>query len=494
MSTRIRRLVVLLFFATLALTGCRAASHQASMPNVVLIFTDDQGYSDVGCFGAEGFVTPHIDELARQGTRFTRFYVPQSVCTASRAGLMTGCYPNRVSLFGALNHTSTNGIHPDETILPELFKSKGYATAIYGKWHLGTKDAFNPLNNGFDEYLGIPYSNDNTKYHPVFAKEMPPLPLYDGRKIIEYDPDQSQFTKRCTQRAVEFIHKNKDGRFFVYMPHIMPHVPIFASDAFKGQAELGLYGDVIEELDWSVGQIMKALREAGVEKNTLVIFCSDNGPFLSYGSHAGTARPLREGKLTTFEGGVRVPCVMRWPGRIPAGAVNDKTVCTIDLLPTMCELIGAPLPKAKIDGVNAWPVLAGEQDADRVAPLFFYAGQELQAVQLGHFKLHFAHQYLTVAGEPGRDGKPSNWGKLTPNSLTQSGVEGIASRHGYRVTQTEMALFNLKDDPGETKNVAGEHPDMVALLSELAGPIRKELGDKLTNVQGNAIRPAGQAQ
>jgi arylsulfatase A-like enzyme len=329
---------------------CRAASPAASaepvgdaLPNIVLVFTDDQGYADLGCFGGRGFQTPHLDRMAAEGTKFTSFYVAQAVCTASRAALMTGCYANRVSMSGALNHTSRIGIHPDEILLPEICKSQGYATAIFGKWHLGTLLEFGPLRNGFDEYLGIPYSNDNSKYHPIL-RDLPPLPLYDGEQVVEVDPDQSQFTRRFTERAVRFIEANGNRPFFLYVPHVMPHVPIFASEKFLGRTARGLYGDVIEELDWSVGEILAALRKCGLDDKTMVVFASDNGPFLSYGDHAGSASPFREGKLTTFEGGVRTPCIIRWPGRVPAGRVCDELILSIDLLPTIAALVGADLP------------------------------------------------------------------------------------------------------------------------------------------------------
>jgi len=460
-------------------------------PNVVLILTDDQGYGDVGCFGARDVATPNIDRLAREGMRFTSFYVAQAVCTASRAALLTGCYANRVGLFGALNHTSVTGIHEDETLLSELCKQQGYATAVFGKWHLGTLPKFNPTRHGFDEYLGIPYSNDNSKFHPS-VRNMPPLPLYEGERVVETDFDQAQFTRRFTERAVAFIRKNRERPFFLYVPHVMPHVPIFASPQFRRQSQRGLYGDVIEELDWSVGEIVRALNETGVANNTLVIFASDNGPFLSYGAHAGSAKPLREGKLTTFEGGVRVPCVMRWPGRIPSGAVCDEPVGTLDVLPTIAELIGARLPEKKLDGQSIRGPMLGERGARSPhEALFFYAEGELQAVRSGAWKLHFAHRYLTVDGEPGRDGKPANWGKLQPNSITLSGLEGIASRHGYRIARIEKSLFNLKEDIAESRNVAAEHPDIVERLEKLAEPVREALGDGLTGRSGKEVRPAG---
>jgi arylsulfatase A-like enzyme len=286
-------------------------SEAESLPNIVLLFTDDQGYGDVGCFGAQGFKTPNLDQMASQGTRFTSFYVAQPVCTASRASLMTGCYANRVGLQGALNHQSNIGIASEELLLPEILKARGYATAMFGKWHLGHRDVFSPLKHGFDEFLGIPYSNDNGPLHPI-VRGIPALPLIDGDQVVETDPDQALFTRRFTERAVQFIERNKGRPFFLYMPHVMPHVPIFASDKFKGKSELGLYGDVIEELDWGIGEVLKTIDRLGLDERTLVIFCSDNGPFLSYGEHAGSSGPLREGKLTAFEGGIRVPCIMRW--------------------------------------------------------------------------------------------------------------------------------------------------------------------------------------
>jgi arylsulfatase len=340
-------------------------SAEARKPNVVLFLVDDLGYSDVGCFGAKGIKTPRLDQMAKEGIRLTDFYVAQAVCSASRAALMTGCYANRVGMQGALNHTSKAGLHPDEFLLPELLKREGYATGIYGKWHLGTTAMFHPMKHGFDDYLGLPYSNDNSKYHPSLAAEMPPLPLYDGEKVAEVDPDQSQFTKRFTERAVAFMEQHREEPFFVYLPHVMPHVPIFASEAFKGKSEAGLYGDVVEELDWSMGVILDTIKRLGLDEETLVMFFSDNGPFLSYGEHSGHAVPLREGKLTSYEGGVRVPFIARWPGKIRAGSVSAEPVMEIDLLPTMARLLGAELPKERvIDGMDVSGVLMGEEGAN----------------------------------------------------------------------------------------------------------------------------------
>jgi arylsulfatase len=460
------------------------------LPNIILIVTDDQGYSDVGVFGAKGFQTPHLDRLAREGRQFTDFYVAASVCTASRASLMTGCYPPRVSMFGALNHTSREGIHPDEVLLSEVLKERGYATACFGKWHLGTVVEFFPTRNGFDEFLGIPYSNDNSKYHPVVG-DMPPLPLYRNETVIAFDPDQSQFTRMLTEESVEFINRHTDRPFFLYLPHIMPHVPIFASRDFLGSSETGLYGDVMQEIDWSVGEILEAVERNGLEGQTLIIFFSDNGPFLSYGEHAGHADPLREGKLTTFEGGFRSPSIIRWTGRIPADTVCSEMVSSMDLLPTIAHMIGVELPTDRpIDGRNIEPLLLGESDARSPhEAFFFYAGTELQAVRADEYKLHYPHQYLTTAAEPGRGGFPSNHGKLQPLSITSSGLEGIASRHGYRVVETPKALFDLKKDPGETTNVLNRHPEVVERIDRLAARMREELGDSLTGTSGSRIRP-----
>ncbi|MFM1801985.1 MAG: Arylsulfatase [Planctomycetota bacterium] len=463
-------------------------------PNIVLIFADDLGYGDLPAFFDQTQIkTPNIDRLISQGTKFTDFYVSQPVCTASRASLMTGCYANRVGLSGALNHTSPNGINPNEEILPELLKKQGYATAMFGKWHLGLPPFFSPLSNGFDEWLGIPYSNDNSKYHPVLASSMPPLPLYDGNNVVETDPDQALFTKRLTERAVAFIRKNQAKPFFLYVPHIMPHVPIFASDSFRGKSASGLYGDVIEELDWSVGQILETIDSLELSQNTLVIFTSDNGPFLSYGSHAGSAGKFRGGKLTTFEGGVRVPAVMRWTGKIPAGEICKTPVMTIDFLPTICSITGAKMPEAIIDGKDITYLLIKPQqvDGESSRALVFYSGNALQAIRLGKWKLHLPHPYLVVNGETRTDGKPAGFGKLAPQSITNSGIEGIASRHGYLVRQLPLALYDLESDPSESVNIAKEHPDVVTELSNIAEKYRKKLGDSATSVVGSEIRENG---
>jgi arylsulfatase len=479
---------------TLVLFGICPSVAEDRLPNIVLILADDLGYGDLPAFFPKSiYRTPNIDRLVAQGTKYTAFYVSQPVCTASRASLMSGCYANRIGLAGALNHTSPEGINPEEELLPELLKAKGYATAIFGKWHLGMPPHFSPLKNGFDEWLGIPYSNDNSKYHPVLAAKMPPLPLYDGDKIVETDPDQSQFTRRFTERAVSFIERHQNKPFFLYMPQVMPHVPIFASDKFRGKSAGGPYGDVIEEMDWSVGQITATIDRLGLAENTLIIFTSDNGPFLSYGSHAGSAGPFRGGKLTTFEGGVRVPAIMRWKGRIKEGQVCNEPFMTIDLLPTFCKISNSTMPKQKIDGVDISRILFQEQLSPDKShrPLFFYSGDELQAIRMGRWKLHFDHSFLVVNGETRTDGKPAGFDQLSPQSINNSSIDGIASRHGYKIEKLPVSLFDLENDPAESRNVVNDHPEITRQIKEIAAALRAQLGDRLMQVKGSEMRPAG---
>jgi len=446
-----------------------AIAAEKQPPNVVLIFTDDQGYGDVGCFGAKDFKTPNLDQLAKDGRRFTNFYTAQAVCSSSRCALLTGCYPNRLGIVGALNPSSKIGIHDDETTLGEVLKSRGYATAIYGKWHLGYQEKFLPTKHGFDDYFGLPYSNDMWPNHPT--AKFPPLPLIEGTKTIETNPDQSKLTGWYTERAVKFIEKNKDKPFFLYMPHSMPHVPLFASEKFKGKSKQGLYGDVIEEIDASVGTVLATLKKHDLEKNTLVIFTTDNGPWLSYGNHSGATSGLREGKGTTFEGGVRVPCIMRWPGRIPARTECHEPAMTIDVLPTLAHLSGAELPKTKIDGKNISPLLANEKDAKSPhEAYYFYWLKELQAVRSGKWKLHLPHTYPQF--EPGADGKP---GKSTQQKI-------------------ELSLYDLEADSSEKTNVAEKHADVVKRLQRLADQMREELGDSGLKKEGNGVREPGKVE
>jgi len=453
------------------------------LPNIVIIFTDDQGYGDVGVFGAKGFTTPHLDSLARDGVKFTNFHVAQAVCSASRAALLTGCYPNRIGIHGALGPSATHGLHADETTLAELLKARGYATGMAGKWHLGHHEEFLPGRHGFDESFGLPYSNDMWPQHPeANPGSYPNLPLIENGRIIDDEvtaDDQRLLTTRYTEKAVSFIERHRDQPFFFYLAHSMPHVPLFVHDERAGKSSQGLYGDVIMEIDWSVGEVLAALARHGLDQNTLVIFTSDNGPWLSYGDHAGSAGPLREGKGTSWEGGVRVPCLMRWPGHLPAGTVNDRFLMAIDLLPTVAARVAARLPDHPIDGRDVWPLITAQPDAasphDGYA--FWFANNELQAVVSGDgkWKLALPHRYRTLAGRPG-------------------GTGGRPVRY-QTVELTAPALYDLQSDMEESTDRAADHPDVVARLLAFAEARRVELGDSLHDrPHGTGTRPAGTVQ
>lgn len=453
------------------------AAEQARTPNVVLIFTDDQGYGDIGCYGAKGFATPNLDRLAKEGVRFTDFHVSQPVCSASRASILTGCYANRIGIHGALGPNARHGIHADETTLAEVCKSKGYATAIVGKWHLGHHPPFLPTRHGFDSYFGLPYSNDMWPHHPEAKKgSYPKLPLFDNETVIDDDvtaEDQATLTRRYTERAVKFIAENHARPFFLYVAHSMPHVPLFVSERFRGRSEQGLYGDVIQEIDWSVGEILKALDEYKLAESTLVMFTSDNGPWLSYGNHAGNSGGLREGKGTVWEGGVRVPFLARWPGTIPAGSVCREPAMTIDVLPTVAKLIGAELPKRVIDGKDISPLLRSDPGAKSPHEAYFhyYHIGELHAVRSGQWKLILPHTYRTMNGQqPGKDGTPGQYRQV-------------------KIEQPE--LYDLATDVSETKNVATANPEVVKRLLTLAEVARAELGDTLTKRVGRGVREPG---
>jgi arylsulfatase A-like enzyme len=455
---------------TLLLAACLGAPAPAAerpAPNVVLIYADDLGYGDLGCYGARGGHTPNLDRMAREGARFTDFYVAQAVCSASRAALLTGCYPQRVGILGALGPNSRAGLGERDKTIADVLKTRGYATAIYGKWHLGHHPRSLPTRHGFDEYFGLPYSNDMGPRHP--AAKFPPLPLMEGEKTVAANPDQAQLTTWYTERAVKFIEKNKGRPFFLYVAHSMPHVPLHVSDKFKGKSRRGLYGDVIMEIDWSVGQVLAALQRHGLDGNTLVLFSSDNGPWLSYGEHAGTAGPLREGKGTTWEGGVRVPLLARWPSRVPAGLVQREPAMAIDVLPTLAGLAGAELPGRETDGKDAWPLLSGREGAKCPhEALYFYGGRQLQAVRCGKWKLHLPHGYRSLAGRTGgRGGRPA----------------------AYRRVETPLALYDLEKDPGERDDVAGGHPGVVERLQGLADRARQDLGGSAPGATGGVGEP-----
>jgi arylsulfatase A len=452
-----------LFLCVWAIT----AQGAARLPNVVLIFADDLGYGDLGCYGSKN-PTPNLDRMASEGVRFTQFYVPQAVCSASRAALLTGCYPNRVSIQGALPPRAKTALHHNEITIAELLKTRGYKTAIYGKWHLGDNPEYLPPRQGFDDYVGLPYSNDMWPFHPSGAQRTnyPHLPMIHGTNVFELMPDQTTLTTLYTRRAVEFINKNKDHPFFLYVPHSMPHVPLYNSEKHREKSGQGTYGDTIMEVDWSVGQILQALKRHDLEENTLVIFTSDNGPWLVYGNHAGSAAHLREGKGTVFEGGVRVPCIMRWPGKIPAGRVCNELAVSFDLYPTFAKLAGAELPKERIiDGKDLWPVVIGGKTQHQV--FYYYWAQHLQSVRWGKWKMHFSHGYPSPV-QPGKDGYP---GKIEQQ-------------------QIGPALFDLDADPSEKNDVYSQHPDVVKRIEELAEQAREDLGDSATKRKGKNIRPA----
>ena len=437
---------------------------------------DDVGYGDFSCNGAYGYTTPHIDQLASQGVRFTHFLAGQPISGASRAGLLTGCYPNRIGFSGAPGPDSNYGVHQDEMTMGELLKQKGYATAIFGKWHLGSQYQFLPLQNGFDEYYGLPYSNDMWPFHPQQGEvfNFPDLPTYDGNEVVGYNTDQTRFTTDYTMRSIDFIKKNvQAGKpFFLYLAHNMPHVPLAVSDKFKGKSEQGLFGDVMMEIDWSIGEVWKTVQELGIEENTLIVITSDNGPWTNYGNHAGSAAGLREAKATTFDGGNRVPCIVYWKGHTQAGTICNKLASNIDLFPTFAEISGAPLPQRKIDGVSILSLIEGKTDANpRTSFVYYYNKNDLEAVTDGEFKLVFPHKYVTYgAYAPGNDGKP---GKLATVELRAS------------------ELYDLRRDPGERYNVLHQYPERAAKLMKIADEMRSQLGDDLTRVKGTENRKPG---
>lgn len=452
-----------IIFALCVLTLTSAVAAPADRPNIVLIFCDDLGYHDIGPYGSKN-PTPNLDRLAREGVRFTDFYTAQPVCSASRAALMTGCYPNRVGILGALNPKAVTGIHSNEVTMAELLKGRGYATAIFGKWHLGHHPEFLPTRHGFDQYYGLPYSNDMWPRHPTST--FPELPLVEGEKVIELDPDQRKLTRDYTERAVKFIGDNRSKPFFLYLAHSMPHVPLFVSQKFNDATKAGLYADVIAEIDWSVGEVFNALRRHKLDRNTLVVFTSDNGPWLSYGNHAGSAGYFREGKATVFEGGVRVPLLAWMPERIPAGSVRGEPTMTIDLFPTFAQLAGAEVPKDRaIDGKDIWPVMSSAPGAKSPhEALFFYWGRHLHAVRSGIWKLHFAHDYPQPES-PGEDGKPAKMQTL----------------------KIDESLFDLREDPSETTPLTDK--TVTKRLKGLAEKCREDLGDR--NKFGKNVRLPG---
>lgn len=409
------------FLAIPALAATRqAVSGAKAFPNVVLIFCDDLGYGDLGCYGSK-IPTPNLDRMAADGLRFTHFYSANPVCSPSRAALLTGRYPTRVGVPKVLFPLDQGGLNEDETTLADLLRKQHYRTICIGKWHLGRPEKFLPTRRGFDAYFGIPYSNDMT-----------PRPLMRDTEVLEEPADLATLTARYTEEAVKFIDGAKGNPFFLYMPHTYPHIPLGASAKFRGKSPLGMYGDVVEEIDWSVGEVLAALKRNAVDRDTLVIFSSDNGPW-----YQGSAGPLRGRKGMTWEGGVRVPCIMRMPGRIPKGRVTDSLTSTLDILPTVAQLCGAAMPTKPIDGINLWPLLSSKTKAiERPDVLLYFDAEFLQCARWMQWKLHVA-RYNNVTYSPAPAGGRRSFPLVTPE------------------------LYNLTQDPAESYDVAQENPQVV---------------------------------
>ncbi|HUW19534.1 MAG TPA: sulfatase [Sedimentisphaerales bacterium] len=451
-----------------AFSGCTPAASslfgpkrsRTDKPNFIIIFCDDLGYGDLGCFGSKVHRTPNLDQMAAEGIKFTSFYVTSSVCTPSRASLMTGCYPKRVDMHQdsrgkcVLFPVANKGLNPNEITIAEILKQKGYATCCIGKWHLGDQPPFLPTRQGFDYYFGIPYSNDMGSEQ---RRENPPLPLLRNEQVIEAPAVQNTLTKRYTEEAIEFISKNKDRPFFLYLPHTMVHDPLNPGEEFRGKSANGPYGDAVEEIDSSTGQILNTLKDLNLESNTLVVFTSDNGASNNYG---GSNAPLRGHKGTTWEGGMREPTIMWWPQHIPAGKICDEMAITMDLLPTFAALAGAQLPANRtIDGKDIRPLMAGKKDAKSPHRAFYYYQiDQLQAVRSGKWKLHLPLK-----------SKKRNWGEPIPDA--------------------PIALYDLENDIAEKNNLADRRPNVVKHLLALADEARRDLGD--LDHQGTGLRPAG---
>ncbi len=427
-----------------------AETQKGQKPNIVVIFCDDLGYGDLGVFGHPTIRTPYLDRMAEQGQKWTNFYVAASVCTPSRAAIMTGRYPIRSGMCSnkrrVLFPDSAGGLPQSEITFAEVMKKQGYKTACVGKWHLGHLEPYLPTNHGFDSYFGIPYSNDMDATEGGRKKFQDPkieyfnVPLMRDEEIIERPADQNTITKRYTEESIKIIKENKDQPFFLYLAHSLPHVPLFASKKFKDTSLRGLYGDVIEEIDWGVGQILKTLEDEGIAENTLVVFTSDNGPWLTFNEQGGSAGLLREGKGCTFEGGMREPTIFWWPGKIEPGVVTDMG-STMDLLPTACLLAGGEVPDDReIDGVDLRPVLFGEGESPRDS-LIYYRGQEIYAARKGQFKAHF---------------------------ITKPAYGGGETEH-----HDPPLLYHLGHDPSEQYNIADKHPEVIEEIRKMVEEHKK---------------------
>ena len=448
---------IILITATIFITGCTQSSNQAAQererdqPNIVLIFLDDAGFADFKPFAETRYPTPNVQTLADEGRTFMNFYVPQAICSASRAALMTGTYPERNGLFNA-HPPKDRGLNPDFMTMGEMLKENGYTTGFFGKWHLGDQEETRPHNRGFDETAGIMYSNDMWAGHPENPEYWGQFPMNywkNGEVVIDSvtAEHQKDFTTWFTEESVDFINRNSDKPFFLYVPHPQPHVPLFVSDKFAGKSGTGLYGDVMMEIDWSVGEIVRALEENGVRENTIVLFTSDNGPWLSYANHSGQTH-YREGKGTSFDGGIRSPLVVSYPGVLERNTVSHNAFFSIDLMPTFAKLTGSELPDYDIDGKDVWELIRGSEGAE--SPQEYYAftnGTEFQGVMSadGKWKLHVPHGYRT-SPVGGRDGLP-----------------GL-----YQQDEIELSLFDMVHDPYEKVNVMDDYPEIAQELIRFA--------------------------
>jgi len=443
-------------------------------PNIIFILTDDQGYNDLSCYGAKDIYSPNIDSLAANGAIFSSYYATNPVCSASRASIMTGCYADRIGVFNAYMPENKFGLNPNETTIAEMLKKQNYKTGIFGKWHLGDAPEFLPRKQGFDEFYGILYSNDMWPYHPqqgpVF--NFSDIFLYENETKLKVLKDQTFLTQALTERSIAFIEKNKKNPFFLFLSHPQPHVPLFVSEKFKGTSNRKLYGDVIQEIDNSVGQIIKALKERDLEENTIIIFTSDNGPWLSYGTHSGSAGIYKEGKGTSWEGGHRVPGIVYYPNEIKKNTKIEAPAMGIDWLPTIADFTKSALPDKKIDGLSLVPLLKGETEKSPHQNFFFYYNRnELHAIRHLDYKLYFPHKYRSLNGRMGRDdGLPINYDQNEINS---------------------HELYNLKEDPSETNEISNSNQKIVNKILKIGDSIRNILGDSLKDIKGSEVREIG---
>ncbi len=438
-------------------------------PNIVFILADDLGYGDLSSYGSETVETINIDKLAENGVKLTSYYAAQPVCSASRAAILTGVYPNRIGIYNAFGPTSDSGISHDEYTLAEMLKDNGYKTGIFGKWHLGSKKEFFPTNHGFDEFYGILYSNDMWRWHPEYPEGYPQdLLLYRNENALKEIIDQSNLTKDITTESINFIEKNKDNSFFLYIAHPQPHVPLFVSEDFEDLTGNGLYADVITEIDFSVGRVLDKIEESGLTENTIVVFTSDNGPWLSYGNHSGSSGIYREGKGTTWEGGVRVPSIIKFPNVLKPNEI-DEPIMAIDWMPTFADITMSKLSQNKIDGKDIWPLLSGEVDQSPHEELYFYYRvNELHSIRMKDWKIQFPRTYRSLNGKDG-------------------GKDGIPVKYDMNLVD-KNELYNLKDDPQERINVYDKFPEIAKKMEELAEKARVELGDNLKGRKGKGNR------